>query len=102
MQENDGIQEGHHKIPVGMVIFFAALALWMIWYIYRYTPGITGWSQYKVYEKESMAEAQRAGKPLTENPYERDEKAVAEGKTLYASNCTACHGIRSREASVRI
>lgn len=92
MQENDGIQESHHKIPVGMIIFFAALAIWVVWYIYSYTPGITGWSQYKVFEQESKTEAQRALKPLTENPYERDEKAVAEGKMLYASNCTACHG----------
>lgn len=92
MQENDGIQESHHKIPVGMIIFFAALAVWLVWYIYSYTPGISGWSQYKVFEQESKTEAQRMAKPMTENPYERDEKAVTEGKMLYASNCAACHG----------
>ena len=92
MQENDGIQESHHKIPVGMIIFFAALIVWLIWYIYSYTPGITGWSQYKVFEQESKTEAQRTTKPMTENPYERDQKAIAEGKMIYASNCAACHG----------
>jgi cytochrome c2 len=92
MKENNGIQESGHKIPVGMIIFFAALIIWLVWYIYSYTPGITGWSQYKTYEQETMKEAQRAPKPLAENPYERDEKAIAEGKITYASNCAACHG----------
>lgn len=92
MKENNDIQESGHKIPVGMIIFFAALIIWLVWYIYSYTPGITGWSQYKTYEQETMKEEQRAPKPLAENPYKRDEKAIAEGKMTYASNCAACHG----------
>ncbi len=92
MKENNGMHESGHKIPVGMIVFFAALIIWLVFYVYRYTPGISGWSQYKVFEQETKTEAQRAAKPLTENPYERDEKAVAEGKMIYASNCVACHG----------
>ncbi len=92
MKENDGIQESGHKIPAGMAIFFAALVVWLVWYVYNYTPEISGWSHYKVFEQEMKAEAQRAVKPLAENPYERDEKAIAEGRMLYASNCSSCHG----------
>ncbi len=92
MQEKNRIEESDHKIPVGMILFFTALVIWLVWYVYSYTPGFSGWSQYKVYEEEMKAEAQRAPKAMTENPYERDEKAIAEGKMIYASNCTACHG----------
>jgi cytochrome c oxidase cbb3-type subunit 3 len=91
MQENTGIQEGHNKIPVGMALFFIALIVWLVWYVFTYTPEISGWSQYKVFEREVKAE-QKVAKAITENPYEHDEKAIAAGKMIYASNCAACHG----------
>ncbi|MCL4474599.1 MAG: c-type cytochrome [Nitrospirae bacterium] len=93
MQENyDDIKEQHNKLPLGMFLFFIGMALWGIYYIASYTPAVSGWSQRKVYD-EQVAKEKAVAKPvLTENPYEHDPKAIAEGKVLYASNCSACHG----------
>jgi len=38
------------------------------------------------------AKAAAAAAKMTENPYERDEKAVAEGQVIYAGKCAECHG----------
>jgi mono/diheme cytochrome c family protein len=93
MQENyDDIKESHNKPPLGMLLFFIGMVAWGIYYIASYTPSIGGWSQKKVYDA-AVAKEQATPKPLmTENPYEQDPKAIAEGKMLYAASCAACHG----------
>ncbi len=85
--------ERHNKVPRFFLVFFFALIAWGIFYIARYTPQISGWSQYEVLKKES--EAARAAVPAAlshENPYENDPKAVAEGERIYAESCAGCHG----------
>jgi len=90
------IQEmtGHKKVPRGFLVLLFGLMAWGLYYIAAYTPQISGWSQYKVLEKEAEADRAKAASAskMTENPYERDEKAVAEGRVLYAEKCADCHG----------
>ena len=86
--------EKHNKVPRGYLVLLLGLVAWGFYYIAAYTPGISGWSQYKVYTKEVEAEraTSAAASRMTENPYERDEKSIAEGKGIYASKCAECHG----------
>ena len=91
MREFNGLKEADNRIPIGWLIFFIGVIISLVWYIISYTPQISGWSQYKVLEKE-LKFAEAAKKPLTENPYEHNKKAIAEGKMLYLSYCSGCHG----------
>jgi len=85
--------ERENKAPRYFLVFFFALIAWGLCYIAAYTPEISGWSQYRILEKEREAEDKAAAAiPLHENPYETDAKAVAEGKGLYAEHCGECHG----------
>jgi cytochrome c oxidase cbb3-type subunit 3 len=95
MDEPIGKLEAHNKVPRGFLVLLFGLIAFGVYYIAAYTPGISGWSQYKVLSKEMEAEKANtaAGAAMmTENPYERDEKAVAEGQALYAAKCAECHG----------
>ena len=86
----------HNKVPRGYLLFFFCLVAWGIYYIAAYTPEFSGWSQYKVLQKEAEADRKlaAAAAPLDENPYERDEKAVAEGQVIYRERCAGCHGAK--------
>ena len=87
--------ERHNKAPRGFLLLFYGLIAFGIYYIAAYTPELSGWSQYKVFEKEAAADrakAAAAAAKMTENPYEHDPKAVEEGKALYAEKCADCHG----------
>lgn len=86
--------ERHNKVPRFFLAFFFALIAWGVYYIAVYTPQISGWSQYKVLDRD--VEAQRAAAAAVpvpaENPYEQDPKAVSEGRGIYLENCAGCHG----------
>jgi cytochrome c oxidase cbb3-type subunit 3 len=86
--------ERHNKAPRGYLLLFFGLIAWGIYYIAAYTPEFSGWSQYKVLQRETEAERKLAAArpPLRENPYETDAKAVAEGKGIYGEHCAGCHG----------
>jgi cytochrome c oxidase cbb3-type subunit 3 len=95
MDEPIGKLEAHNKVPRGFLFLFFGLIAFGVYYIAAFTPAISGWSQYKVLSKEMEAEKAKAAAgaaKMTENPYERDEKAVAEGQVLYAEKCADCHG----------
>jgi cytochrome c oxidase cbb3-type subunit 3 len=92
MLEFDDVKEADNKIPIGWLIFFIGVIIFLIWYFFKYTPKISGWSQYKVLEKEMKKDEKEFKKPLAENPYEHNKKAIVEGKMLYLSNCAGCHG----------
>ncbi len=94
MDEPIGKMESHNKVPRGFLVLLFGLIAFGFYYIAAYTPEFSGWSQYKVFEKEAEADKAKASaaSTMTENPYERDEKAVAEGKGIYAEKCAACHG----------
>ncbi len=86
--------ERHNKAPRGYLLLFFGLIAWGIYYIAVYTPEFSGWSQYKVLQRETEADKKAAAvsPTLQENPYEHDPKSVAEGKGIYAENCAGCHG----------
>ncbi|NOY65744.1 MAG: c-type cytochrome [Nitrospirae bacterium] len=88
----DDIREEHNRIPRGWLLFYIGLIVWLIWYIFSYTPEISGWSYYKVYESKLEKTKKVQNVLPTENPYEHNEKAIAEGKAIYLENCSACHG----------
>ena len=95
MDEPIGKMEAHNKVPRGFLILLFGLIAFGVYYIAAYTPGISGWSQYKELSKEMEAEKAKASAgaaKMTGNPYGRDEKAVAEGQVLYAAKCAECHG----------
>lgn len=82
-----------HKAPRYFLVFFFALIAWGLLYIATYTPEISGWSQYRILDRERAEEEKvAAALPLHENPYETDPKAVAEGKGIFAEHCAGCHG----------
>jgi hypothetical protein len=37
--------EGEHKVPLGWLVFAAALVVWGAWYLWTYSPALGGWSQ---------------------------------------------------------
>ncbi len=86
--------ERHNKAPKGFLLVFFGLIAWGLWYIASYTPEFSGWSQYKVLQKETEEERKTAAAvpPLNENPYERDAKSVSEGGGIYREHCSECHG----------
>ena len=95
MDEPIGKMEAHNKVPRGFLVLLFGLIAFGVYYIAAYTPGISGWSQYKTFEKEAAADrakAAAAAAKMIENPYEHDEKYEAEGKVLYAGKCAGCHG----------
>ncbi len=86
--------ERHNKIPRGFLVLLFGLIAWGVCYIAAYTPGISGWSQYKVLSVETEKERAKTSSAgaMTENPYEKDPKAVEEGRVLFAEKCAGCHG----------
>ena len=42
---NDGIGEGHEKMPTGWFLYYAASVAWMFYYGYMYIPMFRGWTQ---------------------------------------------------------
>ncbi len=86
--------ERHNKAPRGFLLLFFGLIAWGIYYIAAYTPEFSGWSQYKVLQKEAEADKKlaAAAPALQENPYEHDAKSVAEGQGIFRENCAGCHG----------
>ena len=95
MDEPIGKLEAHNKVPRGFLVLLFGLIAFGVYYIAAYTPGISGWSQYTVLSKEMEAEkanSDAGAARMTENPYERDEKAVAEGQGIYSGKCGGCHG----------
>jgi cytochrome c oxidase cbb3-type subunit 3 len=93
MEDSAKEMSGHNKVPRGFLLLFFCLAAWGVYYIAAYTPRFSGWSQYKVLEREAEADMKlaAAAKALDENPYERDPKSVAEGQVIYRDSCAGCH-----------
>ena len=93
MNEHDNPSESNNNIPKGMIAFFAFVIVFLFSYIALYTPAISGWSFYTIFE-EQMAEAEaQASVEGTElkDSYSGDEAAIAEGAKIYASSCAVCH-----------
>ena len=46
-------KDTENNLPLGWVIFFLALIVWGIFYIYAYTPKFSKWTQNSAYEEEN-------------------------------------------------
>ena len=93
MSEQEYPRESKNKVPKSMAAFFIACIIFVVVYVVRFTPAITGWSYYTDFE-ESMKEEQAevsidvAGEL---ERYRQDEAAIGEGGKLYVESCAACH-----------
>ena len=68
MDEPVGRMEAHNKVPRGFLVLLFGLIAFGVFYIVAYTPEISGWSQYKVFEKEMAADkANAASAPVREH-----------------------------------
>lgn len=85
-------QEGHNKIPKGWLAFFVGVIIFLVWYTVSYTPAISGWSFYKVFEDEMKAGAKVAASAAVDPAkYHGKADAITEGKSEFETNCAACH-----------
>ena len=106
---DEGLHELNNPLPAWWVNLFIITLIWALIYLFLYPglgsyQGYLGWTQEKQYQSEmSMAQAtygpifdQFAGQDLltlAANP-----RALAIGKSLFATYCTACHGSDARGA----
>ena len=44
-EDFDGIGEGNSPIPTGWKLYYWGTIVWMVYYVYAYTPLFTGWTQ---------------------------------------------------------
>lgn len=95
----DGIEEYNNPIPRWLMWLLYASVIFAVvyWVLYPgFWPGSTGWSQAKMYDEEmAAAEVKYASfraKAADLSSLLSDQKVIAEGKEIFAQNCTACHG----------
>lgn len=43
-------KETKHRLPLGWVLLFWGLVVWGVYYLWAYTPALSGWSQAKALE----------------------------------------------------
>jgi cytochrome c oxidase cbb3-type subunit 3 len=85
-------QEGHNKIPVGWMAFFIGMIIFVVVYVVRFTPAISGWSFYKLHAEEMKSAGKTAAaSPANPGKYVGKADAIAEGKAEFATSCAACH-----------
>lgn len=99
----DGIEEYDNPIPNWLMWIFYVTIIFSIvyWVVYPgFWPGTAGWSQHKMYAEEvATAEAKYAAlRPKTEDirALISNPAAIAEGKVIFAQNCTPCHGAEGK------
>ncbi|OIP33679.1 MAG: hypothetical protein AUK27_09980 [Deltaproteobacteria bacterium CG2_30_66_27] len=66
MDEPIGKMDAHNKVPRGFLVLLFGLIAFGVYYIAAYTPGISGWSQYKELAKELAADKANAAAPVRE------------------------------------
>ncbi|HHE32867.1 MAG TPA: c-type cytochrome [Chlorobaculum parvum] len=94
MNDSGVPHEGHNKIPKGWMAFFIGVVIFLLWYIAAYTPTISGWSFYKIFEDEMKAGQQQAVTAVASSDpgrYVGKSDAIAEGEAAYQTSCAACH-----------
>jgi cytochrome c oxidase cbb3-type subunit 3 len=92
--ERDGIREEDNPIPLWFnVTFYGSIAIAIVYVIFF---NFSGWSQRGRYEEEVARAAERFAAvqqavPAAANPFRGDGAAIAEGKQLFDTICSACH-----------
>jgi cytochrome c oxidase cbb3-type subunit 3 len=98
VHEYDGIEEADNQLPrwwlitfFGTVVF--ALLYWSYYETWQVAPGPRG-----EYQAEVAARASEGGEVTDEAlvAMASDSSAVANGQTVFQSNCVACHGDRGQ------
>jgi cytochrome c oxidase cbb3-type subunit 3 len=104
------LEEWNNPAPKWWLYFYFGTIVWAVGYMIAYPglgswDGMLGWSQQGQYEAEMQAAAERYG-PIYENfaamdfdSLQDEPKALALGKSLFASYCTTCHGSDARGAT---
>ncbi|HLB05808.1 MAG TPA: cbb3-type cytochrome c oxidase N-terminal domain-containing protein [Thermodesulfobacteriota bacterium] len=99
----DGIEEYDNPIPAWLMwLLYATIAFAVgYWVIYPgFWPGTAGWSQAKMYDEEvRVAETKYAEIRKKESDIYailKNPAALAEGKEIYAQNCSPCHGVEAK------
>lgn len=93
MNEHDNPTESSNKVPKGMTAFFILAIIFVVGYVVLYTPAISGWSYYKIFEKK-MADVQAVASSegaKEKQSFSGDKAAIAEGAEIYVSSCAVCH-----------
>ncbi len=93
MNDHDNPKESGNKVPKGITAFFIFCIVFVLVYVALYTPAISGWSYYTVFEKK-MADAKAAASikgAAEKQSFSGDEAAIAEGAEIYRSSCAVCH-----------
>ncbi|MFW6067536.1 MAG: c-type cytochrome [Myxococcota bacterium] len=94
IHEYDGIYEADNGLPAWLTaIFFGTTAFAVAYWFYyqEYEVGPQPAEQYAAAMEERGASVAEVSEEELEQ-MAADPEAVAEGQTLYASNCAACHG----------
>lgn len=99
----DGIEEYNNPVPrwLMLLLYFTMLIAVVYWIMYPgWWPGVLGWSSAGMYREEVAAsEAKYAAmrpKKADINVLVHDPAAIADGKKIFAQNCTPCHGAEAR------
>lgn len=99
----DGIEEYDNPIPGWLMwLLYATIAFAVVyWVLYPgFWPGLLGWNQHNMYAEEvAAAEARYAEIRKKESDIFailKNPAAIAEGKELFAQNCSPCHGVEGK------
>lgn len=44
-EDADGIGEGKSSVPMGYKLYISGTIIWMLYYVWKYLPAISGWTQ---------------------------------------------------------
>jgi cytochrome c oxidase cbb3-type subunit 3 len=104
------LQERNNPMPRWwLILFFLSIIFCFVYFLLYPALGtfgnLLGWSKASQYEQEMAAAKQQyapmyaafAGRPIEE--LAKDPKALVLGRSLFANNCTACHGSDARGAT---
>lgn len=101
----DGIHELNNPIPAWFNVLFYGTIIFAAGYLYYYHVGEYGPKQDQEYEIEMVKAAAdkraflaKSGEKYDENTVKLDQALLANGKTVYLTNCAPCHGAEGQGA----
>ncbi|MGF1926065.1 MAG: cbb3-type cytochrome c oxidase N-terminal domain-containing protein [Bacteroidia bacterium] len=95
----DGIHELNNPVPAWFNVLFYGTIIFGAGYLYYYHVGEYGPKQDQEYENEMVKAASdkraflaKSGEKFDENTVKLDQSLLANGKTVFMTNCAPCHG----------